>query len=262
MLDALDLLGQSVHLLDGPVGTAIGELLPGLAASPHLASLQEPDVVVALHRSYLQAGARALQANAWLALHLASTEARAVIGAAADCLRLACLEAADPPALVLSLAPGPGSPPAGPPSWLNALKSFDAVVVETLVNPWQLAWVAWLAEWSPVPVAASMVPDSRPGAWDAADFAQRARRAGAQAAGVNCGYPDSPYAASEAIRLMRQAAPRLPLLARPARWDMVSWLHESVACAEAGANWVGGCCGTTHEDLAGLAARLRQPSGR
>jgi methionine synthase I (cobalamin-dependent) len=256
---------EQVRVLDGAIGTCLGELHEGFASAPHQASLTEPERVAGLHQAYARAGADAVQANAWLALHLKEAEAERVTRAAADCLDRALAPSSQPqqygPYRLLSLAPGPGAPPTGRVAFLDQFSRFDAVVLETLIDPWQMAWLAWLAEWSPIPVAASLVPDNRPGTWSPGDFARRAQHLGAKAVGINCGYEDAPGAAAQAVSEMRLAVPRLSVLARPAAFDSEIWLREAVACARAGAHWVGGCCGSGPEDIARLKAVL-EPSSR
>lgn len=251
---------EQVRVLDGAIGTCLGERDEGYASAPHQASLLEPDRVTSLHSAYAHAGADALQANAWLALHLKEAEAERVARAAADCLDRALSPLSQTreqvPYRLLSLAPGPGVPPSGRVAFLDQLSRFDAVVLETLIDPWQMAWLAWLAEWSPIPVAASLVPDNRPGTWSPGDFAKRAQHLGAKAVGINCGYEDAPGAAARAVTAIRLAVPRLSVLARPAAFDSEVWLREATACARAGAHWVGGCCGSGPEDIARLKAVL------
>lgn len=253
--------GGATRLLDGGIGTWLGSRDEALAAAPHLASLNSPERVANLHRAYVLAGAQALQANAWLALHLKEAEAERVVRAAADCLEDGIRDSQTPvsPFRLLSLAPGQGVPPAGRVALVDQLGRFDAVVLETLIDPWQLAWLAWLVEWSPVPVAATLVPDNRPDSWQPADFASRAQRAGARAVGVNCGYEDATGSASRAVAEMRQAVPRLAVMARPAAFDPHIWLIEAKACIQAGAHWVGGCCGSGPEEIARLRAALIEP---
>jgi len=243
------------RLLDGAIGTWLAAQDESLGTAPHLASLKKPELVAGLCGRYVEAGAQALQANAWLALHLGEAEAERVVRAACHCLAPAAN--AHGTYRLLSLAPGPGSPPSGKVAFFDHLEQFDAVVVETLIDPWQLAWVSWLAEWSPVPVAASLVPDSRPGTWEPGDFATRARKAGARAVGLNCGYADTPNATAIGVAQMRQAVPGLPILARPALWEPDLWLSEVLGCVEAGADWVGGCCGSGPEDIQRLQKAIR-----
>lgn len=255
--------GGPARLLDGGIGTWLVSHDETLATAPHQASLASPQLVTSLHRAYIQAGARGLQANAWLALHLKEAEAERVVRASADCLEdaLRDLPISIAPFRLLSLAPGPGVPPPGRVALVDQLHRFDAVVLETLIDPWQLAWLAWLVEWSPVPVAATLVPDNRPDSWDPADFARRVQRAGARAVGVNCGYEDAPGSAARAVGEMRMAAPRLAVMARPANFDLEVWLREALACARAGAHWVGGCCGSGPEDIDRLRAALEETTG-
>lgn len=250
--------GAPFRLLDGGIGTWLASSDESFATAPHQACLTSPELVTGLHRAYALAGAGALQANAWLALHLKEAEAERVVRAAADCLEDATrqVQSSSGPLRLLSLAPGPGVPPPGRVALVDQLSRFDAVVLETLIDPWQLAWLAWLVEWSPVPVAATLVPDNRPDAWGAGDFALRAQRAGARAVGVNCGYEDAPGSAARAVAEIRQAAPRLDVMARPANFDPENWLQEAVSCAEAGARWVGGCCGSGPQDIAKLKVAL------
>ena len=251
---------DQVRLLDGGIGTWLASQDEAHAVAPHQACIKNPSLVSSLHKAYTRAGAQALHANAWLALHLKEAEAERTVRAAADCLDFALenSEGQPAPARLLSMAPGLGTPPSGKVALLDQLSRFDAVVLETLIDPWQLAWVAWLAEWATIPVAVTLVPDNRPGSWDPADFARRSQRSGAKAVGINCGYEDAPLAAAQAVAAMRQVVPGMILMARPALWDRPAWLAAAKDCVAAGANWVGGCCGCAPEDIEQLAIHLRR----
>lgn len=83
---------------------------------------------------------------------------------------------------------------------------------------------------------------------------------GARAVGTNCDLPGSPVAA-----LLRRAAVRLavPLVAKPSAGlpggllgpaQFAAWTAD---LAQAGASWIGGCCGTSAEHLAACANALR-----
>ena len=66
---------DQVRLLDGGIGTWLASQDEAHAVAPHQACIKNPSLVSSLHKAYTRAGAQALQANAWLALHLKEAEA-------------------------------------------------------------------------------------------------------------------------------------------------------------------------------------------
>jgi hypothetical protein len=106
---------DQVRLLDGGIGTWLASQDEAHAVAPHQACIKNPSLVSSLHQAYARAGAQALQANAWLALHLKEAEAERTVRAAADCLDFALenSEGQPAPARLLSMAPGLGTPPSG-----------------------------------------------------------------------------------------------------------------------------------------------------
>ena len=94
----------------------------------------------------------------------------------------------------------------------------------------------------------------------AADCAKAAADAGAQAVGANCGEVD-PFEVAQIVAIMRRATD-LPLLAEPNAgkpklvgertvFDMSpeAFAQGVVECGRAGAQLLGGCCGTTPAHL-------------
>lgn len=101
-------------------------------------------------------------------------------------------------------------------------------------------------------------------------FAARAKQAGVDALGVNCGLEITPSDCVEIIRRFR-AMTGLPLFARPNAGTPeiaeggVAYPHSPVDFAAvtpdlvgAGANMIGGCCGTTPEHIAAMCDQIRK----
>lgn len=95
----------------------------------------------------------------------------------------------------------------------------------------------------------------------------------ADAVGANCGREPQEYV--EFIQAMRRAAPETLIWVKPNAglphlvedavvYDATPSTMGQVACemVEAGAQIVGGCCGTTPEHVASIATRLRPAMGR
>jgi len=277
-MSIFDLLNsdRGVIFLDGAMGTQLGEM--GLEMGGQN-TLTNPEAVLTVHKKYVAAGADLLITNtltmnsANIRSHNIGVDVREVNVAG---VRLA-KEAAAGRCLVLGDMSSTGKmlKPYGQLPEEEAFEAFreqaaylaeggaDGLIVETMFDLREAVCAVRAArEVCDLPVIASM-------AFNTADNEGRtvmgntARRcaealtdAGAIAVGANCGAVD-PFEIAELVALMRDAT-TLPIIAqsnagkgRMVDGDLVFELSTEdfakgmLACHEAGARLIGGCCGTS-----------------
>lgn len=275
---------------DGAMGTALqGSGLPP-GGCPEIWNLERPETITAVLRDYLEAGAEILQTNSFggsparLAAHgfvercaelnrAAAQIARSVAGS-----RALVAGSIGPTGLLLT--------PLGPLDPDDALDGFgrqsaalaeggcDFLLVETMTDPHEAALAVKAAAATGLPVAACMTFEITPrgiftifGTSPERSTAEL-EGAGARILGTNCG--TGPATMVEMIRALR-AATSLPLLARPNAGIPVftgggvdypetpgGMASHVASLVEAGASIVGGCCGTTTEQVRAIAAEIRR----
>ncbi|MHC4473400.1 MAG: homocysteine S-methyltransferase family protein [Planctomycetota bacterium] len=293
-LDLREALAERVVLLDGGLGTQlIAEgLRPGEA--PEALTLLSSDLLVGIHRRYLEAGAEVIQTNTFGAnrlklpgeLEVAEVNERAVAAA-----RLAIEESGLPGRLVAGeLGPsGRFFPPVGDLDAEEARDAFreqatvldragvDAFIVETMVDLREAVEAARaVREVSGKPLLVSLTFDAKPRGYftlmgDApAAAAEALLFEGADAVGANCTL--TPGAMLGLAREMRQATDA-PLVFQPNagkagaaaegatapnEYDtvLVSYADGIMRIVGAGANAVGGCCGTDPGHIRAVKDRL------
>jgi len=264
-------------LLDAGMGAALIETgLPG-GALPEQWLLERPEEVERVHRAHAEAGAELLLTCSFnlsgprleehaLAGRLPEIAAAAVGLARSSAPGRRVAGAVGPSGLV---APGDGRPP--PPaemrSWYEpafralARAGADLLWVESHWHLDEARAALAAARSAGLPVAATMTPSAAealplPGGPDAAEWLAALAADGAVAVGVNCLLPGAPLSALAPIA----AALPVPLVAKPSAGlpgrllppgPFAAWV------AEAGAAWVGGCCGAGAAHLRALAAALR-----
>jgi methionine synthase I (cobalamin-dependent) len=240
--------------------------------------------VRAVHEAYREAGAELLQANSFggnrIRLELAGLAERvAEVNTAA--VRLACGVARPTGLLVagtigptgIGLLAGSGELAAAADAFAEqaavlASAGVDLLLVETMVSVAEaLVAVAAAQSQSAMPLVVTFAVGRDASTLAGDDIALAALRlveAGVCAVGVNCG--SVPGDLLRAIELMRAACPDLPLAAQPSaglprlidgepKYEigpdaMAAWGCRLVG---AGANLVGGCCGTTPEHIRAIA---------
>lgn len=278
--------------LDGPMGTELerrGLALPAPAWSA-VAVAMAPDLVAAIHADYAAAGAdvhtaatfrttrRALAGTPW------EGRAAELLRTAVDLARAAAAAAphhpTGRPAMVAgSLAPledcfTPAATPDddalaaehGELAGQLAEAGCDLLLVETMPTLRELTAATRAAVATGLPVWASVTLGPRGDFFDAAGLAAAAgsaRDAGAEAFAVNCSPADRIARALAGLG----AAPRPPRLgaygnaifAGHLDWPPAPYAEAAADWVAAGADIVGGCCGTGPAHLAALRARLASP---
>ncbi len=283
-------------LLDGAMGTLLFS-----RGTPQRASLDElvlsrPDVVGAVHREYIAAGADIIETNSFSAsrVHLGQLglgDRTAQINRRAAQLAREAREVSGKDVLVAgSIGPissplhGPGhlSPQTAAEAVTEQLESLleggiDLVQLETSSDlAHLLAAVEAARRLSDLPIVASMtfgedlkVADGT----DAVAATQALHAAGVDVIGVNCG--SGPIAGIDVLEQMAPAADGTPLLVMPnaglsgrVGGEFV-WAAEPTYFAEevpgfltAGARLIGGCCGTTPEHIAAMRQALDRARAR
>ncbi len=283
-------------LLDGAMGTLLFS-----RGTPQRASLDElvlsrPDVVGAVHREYIAAGADIIETNSFSAsrVHLGQLglgDRTAQINRRAAQLAREAREVSGKDVLVAgSIGPissplhGPGhlSPQTAAEAVTEQLESLleggiDLVQLETSSDlAHLLAAVEAARRLSDLPIVASMtfgedlkVADGT----DAVAATQALHAAGVDVIGVNCG--SGPIAGIDVLEQMPPAADGTPLLVMPnaglsgrVGGEFV-WAAEPTYFAEevpgfltAGARLIGGCCGTTPEHIAAMRQALDRARAR
>jgi homocysteine S-methyltransferase len=269
--------------------------------TPQRASLDElvlsrPEVVGAVHREYIAAGADIIETNSFTAgrHHLAPlglADRTGQINRRAAQLAREAREVSGVDVLVAgSIGPvssplhGPGhvSPSVAADSVTEQLESLleggiDLVQLETASDlEHLLASVEAARALSDLPVVASLTFGEDLTAADGTDpltAVEALNKAGVDAIGVNCG--SGPLAAIDALAQMAHAAGGTPLLIMPNAGlsgrvgGRFVWAAEASYFADevpaflgAGARLIGGCCGTTPEHIAAMRQVLDREGAR
>ena len=283
-------------LLDGAMGTLLFS-----RGTPQRASLDElvlsrPDVVAAVHREYIAAGADIIETNSFSAnrVHLAQlglADRTVLINRRAAQLAREAREVAGEEVLVAGSI-GPISSPLHGPGHVSTRAAAEAVgeqlegLLEGGIDLVQLETSSDLAHLlaaieaarglSDLPLVASLTfgEDLRMSdGTEPAVAAAALHQAGADVIGVNCG--SGPIAGVDALGELAAAAAGTPLLIMPnaglsgRSGGAFVWAAEPAWFAEevpeflaAGARLVGGCCGTTPEHIAAMRQALDREHAR
>ena len=275
-------------LLDGGMGTQLIQagLTPGGAVNT-----TRPDVVEAVHRAYVQSGAAVVLTNtltlnrvSW-GLHEPDVPREAANREAVAAARRAVsgtgwvLGDVGPTGKLLE--------PFGELDRSTAYKAFfeqakllddagvDGIIIETMYDlaEAECALEACAAAVDlPVVVCLAFTTSENGGRTvmgnSAADLASVAERHGSACVGANCGAL-SPVEMAEVVRTLRHCT-QLPIIAQPnagkpktrggeTYYDMdpEAFAEGITACLQAGAQLVGGCCGTTPDHIRAAAGALR-----
>ncbi len=277
-------------LLDGGCGTLM--LDRGGSAASGDNNLYHPEIVLALHREYLAAGAECLTANTFSlnGLYAArqrqswpETEARIRAG-----MEIAIEAGAGKAYILADIGPsGEMLPPLGQAQPADFAEAYgrqagimaeyqpQAFLIETVFDLQEAELIvrACQAAAPEIPLLLSLTFASlrRGGATlmghTAASVAAQAQALGCAAVGANCG-DLTPQEHATVLASMREAC-GLPLLIQPNAGKPVTqagrvsyplmaedFAQQMQACYDAGARLLGGCCGTTPAHIAALAQRF------
>jgi 5-methyltetrahydrofolate--homocysteine methyltransferase len=280
----LQSLSTQVLLADGAIGTELQNLGLEPGACAELWNVERPNDVANVHRAYVAAGAQLITTNTFRANRFAldhyglGTRVREFnLGAVA-----LAREAAGESALVMgSVGPFGGFlEPLGESTQAEVFETFAeqcsalveggvaAIIIETMTAPEELELAVRAArEAGARRVFACFAFDRVKGGYatmmgtSPRAATEAALRSGADAIGCNCGSHLTLEAMAEIVGEMRSSCD-LPIIAQPnagqPEWDGTEIIYpqgpEEMAAGlpliiTAGANIVGGCCGTTPEHI-------------
>jgi methionine synthase I (cobalamin-dependent)/5,10-methylenetetrahydrofolate reductase len=288
-----DLLADGrVHVVDGAMGTMLYGRGVFLNVCYDELNLRQPDLIRDIHREYVRAGAELLETNTFganplkLASHGLADDTERINVAAAHLAREAAGERA---AVAGAIGPlGVRVEPFGELSLSEAEAAFarqarglldggvDGFILETFSDVSELgAAVAAVRRQSDLPIIAQMTvgTDGRTHyGTDPATFGPSLEAFGVDVVGVNCSV--GPHGVLEAIEALARVV-SVPLSAQPnaglprevgdrkiymaSPEYMASYARRIV---EAGARFVGGCCGTTPEHIKAIVGFVQSVSPR
>ena len=288
-----DLLADGrVHVVDGAMGTMLYGRGVFLNVCYDELNLRQPDLIRDIHREYVRAGAELLETNTFganplkLASHGLADDTERINAAAASIAREAAGERA---AVAGAIGPlGVRVEPFGELALSEAEAAFarqvrglldggvDGFILETFSDVSELgAAVAAVRAQSDLPIIAQMTvgTDGRTHyGTDPATFGPALEAFGVDVVGVNCSV--GPHGVLEAIEALARVV-TVPLSAQPnaglprevgdrkiymaSPEYMASYARRIV---EAGARFVGGCCGTTPEHIKAIVGFVQSVSPR
>ncbi len=283
------LTGHPTVLADGAMGTMLFAAGLQFGDPPEAWNLSHPDVVRRVHRSYLEAGSQILMTNTFGAnrqrLSLHNLDARvAELNRTAAILLRGEVAAAGGEALVAGDIGPTGSilAPTGTLDYDEAVEIFAEQAAALAAGGVDLIWIETMSDLPEIkaaiegvrrvapalPLIATMTFDTRGHTMMGVSPEQAVLALtawGADAVGGNCG--NGPDELLGVIRRMRAAAPDAVLVAKSNagmpelvdmravyRTDPATMAGCALAMRDAGATIIGGCCGTTPDHLAAMAA--------
>jgi S-methylmethionine-dependent homocysteine/selenocysteine methylase len=287
------LAARELFILDGAMGTELarrGVPTPLPAWSAH-ALVTAPEVVLAVHRDYVRAGADLLTTNTFRTTRRAlaaagyHVEPRELTALAVGLARRAAAEAGRPVQVLGSMAPLEDCyrPDLGPPAAAMAEEhaeharhlaeaGVDALLLETMNTEREALAALAAARATGLPVLASFIADEAGRLFDGEPLSALVpalRAAGAGAVLVNCTplhttdrvisdlgalAGSTPFGAYANLGYPHPVAGFAPA-ADPGPRDFAA---HAAGWVRAGASLVGGCCGTRPEHIAAIRARLRK----
>ncbi|MCU0505089.1 MAG: homocysteine S-methyltransferase family protein [Chloroflexi bacterium] len=286
--------GGAPVLADGAMGTML--FAAGLESGdpPEAWNVERPDAVRAIHRAYLDAGSRIVLTNTFggnrlrLGMHGLAERVTELDRAGAELLR-AEVDAAGGTALVAGdIGPSGGiMAPLGALGHDEAVEVFAEQAAALVAGGVDVVWIETMSDLAEVraaveavrrvapgiPLIATMTFDTRGNTMMGVTPAQAVAALtawGADAVGGNCG--NGPDELIPVIAAMRDAAPGAVLVAKPnagvpvVEGDRVVYRATPGAMAadalllrDAGATFLGGCCGSSPAHLAAIAQALARP---
>jgi methionine synthase I (cobalamin-dependent) len=275
--------------MDGAMGTELLRRYRSLNTdSLATVTLSHPSWVRSIHRSFLRSGAQCLLTNTFLAWPREANSGNRTYFCklnrlAVQLARESAAEVSRPVPIVASIGPWPNDSATSVQQCLAqiyAVRDADAVLLETQSS---LAFIerllAQLPSTWPIPILVSFTFLRRGKRYltlsrqhtpaQIADWAER-RRSRIAVLGTNCGCGLTLGDITKIVRLYRRET-GLPILVRPnagtpkrrGKRHVYPFTPEDFAAAvpdwlEAGATWLGGCCGSTPRHIAAMRRALRK----
>ncbi|PWH15581.1 MAG: methionine synthase [Ardenticatenia bacterium] len=277
-----------VLIADGATGTFLQQAGLPRGTAPERWNLENPEAILSLHRSYLDAGSQLILTNSFggnryrLSRHGLAEQAHEINRTAAQLAR----QAAGTTAWVLGdIGPlGELLAPLGTVAYEDAVAAFseqaaalveggvDGILIETMSDLGEVkAAVEGVRCVTDLPVLVTMSFDTHGRTMMGVTPAQAAHELwglGVNVIGANCGrsLPEN----LEAIRAMREAEPQAVLMAKPnaglphtegdtLRYDVTPEIMADYALrfVALGVKIFGGCCGSTPEHIRAVVRALR-----
>lgn len=286
------------YLLDGAMGTYLHSRGVSADHSFENVNLLQPAIVADIHRQYITAGADIIETNSFsanrykLAEHGLQDQVASINSTAVDIARRAIQSSFKEVLLAGSVGPlGVRLAPLGRVSKAEAEAAFqeqiealltappagvDILILETMVDMYEVetAVAAARAIDPHLPIVATFTftrDDRTLLGYTAAVIAQQAAALDVDMIGVNCS--GGPAQVLRLLMIMRQAAPDCLYAAMPnAGWPEQTsggrvlypatpdyFARYALRLTAAGANLIGGCCGTTEAHIAAMRQALDAP---
>lgn len=294
----LELSRQRVVLFDGAMGTMLFSYGLPLGIPPELWNLSHPEIVLKIHQKYVQAGVDVIQTNTFgasrLKLRKSGNEKKTerLTEAAVKIARKACPEGKY---VAGNIGPtGEFLEPVGRAKYKELKKTFseqaqilhsagvDLFSVETMYDLREaLAAIEGVRVVSSLPLFVCMTFEKKTKGYftlmgdEVSSSLKKLEQAGADAVGANC-----TLGSKAMIRLasVMKKSTKLPIIVQPNAGmpklvkgktvylqKPVCFANDVLKMVKSGANFVGGCCGTTPEFIKmvkkGLMGREYKPSG-
>ncbi len=261
---------SNIRLLDGAMGTMLQKsgLRPG--EIPELKNLENPEMIAAVHRAYIAAGSQAVYANTFGAnRRKLQKTGHTVAEVVAAGVKLAKEAAGEKASVALDIGPlGELLEPLGTLSFEDAYDQFaemmeagaaagaDLVVIETMTDLYETKAALLAAkEHTRLPVFVTMSFDASGRTFTGCTVAAMAHTLeglGADAIGINCSL--GPVELLPLLKELRRNT-SLPVIAKPnaglpdpadGHYDLkpADFASAMALILQAGADIVGGCCGT------------------
>ena len=277
-MDILKDIQSGYLIFDGAMGTMLQKSGLEIGEIPDLLSLTNPDLLIDIHRQYVNAGSQCITTNTFGANRLKITDAdiSKLIAAAVNNAK-----AAKPKYVALDIGPiGQLLAPLGTLSFDEAYDVFkeqavagekagaDCIVMETFSDLLELK-IAILAakENTSLPIFATMTYQDNGRTFvgvDPVSATLTLQGLGVDALGVNCSLgPDELLPIVESILqyatvpVMVQANAGLPDLEGNYAYSSEEYANRMVQMAKMGVRILGGCCGTTPEFISQMVNKLK-----
>lgn len=284
-----DLIKAGPALTDGAWGTQMQARGLGIGEFPDLWNLTHPDQVLAVARSYVDAGSRVILTNTFGAnrIRLAETDMLDRVSEInREGARLSKQAAGDRTAVFASIGPSGKMLIAGDVTPDELLEAFaeqaralaaggaDAILIETMSDLEEAKLAVEAAKQTGLPVITSMVFDSGKEkdrtmmGTTPEQVAEGLASAGAEVIGANCGLGIEFFApickrlksaSGLAVWIKPNAGmPELIGTETVYQTSAQTFANQAPALIEAGADFIGGCCGSTPEFVRAMAELLRR----
>lgn len=283
-----DYIKDNILFLDGAMGTVLQRMLPENRDSSEILNITNPDAVISVHKSYLDAGSNVISTNSFgiNSLKYMPDEIEKLIYACVENAKKAVKESIGQQQKFIAFDIGPLGKllkPLGTISFDDAVNIFsenvkiasklgvDLFFIETMNDSYETkAALLAVKENSDLPVFVSnaygedgkLMTGATP-----SSMAVMLESMGADAIGANCSF--GPQKTLPIIRELRKNTD-LPVLIKPNAGlpvfkdgktvydvDASSFADEVVKAVDYGVGIVGGCCGTSPEFISELVKRLK-----